>query len=311
MRFSKDMTPMPTESAVPAPYAPGLRIGTCSWKYDAWKGLVYDPDKRYAPHDFLADYARHFSTVEVDQWFWSLFPGGVSLPSPATVSRYVESVPDDFLFTVKAPNAITLTHYYAKQAAKDKAFANRENPNFLDADILSRFLELLDPMQEKLGPIMFQFEYLNRNKMPSLQVFMERLRQFFDQAPAGYSYAIEIRNPNYLRKPFFSFLKERGLSTVLLEGYYMPPIAETAATFDIATGDRLVLRLHGPDRSKIEQQTKGVWNKIVAPQDKSLAAAAHIVRKCREIDLSTVVNVNNHYEGCAPLSIQRLLARLE
>jgi len=301
---------MLTNTNIPAPYSHTLRVGTCSWKYDAWKGLVYDPGKRYTPHDYLTDYARHFNTVEIDQWFWSLFPGGINLPNPVTVRRYVESVPEDFLFTVKAPNAMTLTHYYAKQAAKDRDYANKVNPNFLDAELLSRFLESLAPLQGKLGPIMFQFEYLNRNKMASLQAFVERLGRFFDQAPSGYSYAIEIRNPNYLKEPFFTFLKERGLSTVLLEGYYMPPVADVAGKFDIATGQWLILRLHGPDRSKIEKQTKGIWNRIVEPQDKSLAATASIVRRSREVDLTTIVNVNNHYEGCAPLTIQRLLKRL-
>ena len=32
-----------------------LRLGTCSWKYDSWKGLLYEPGKRYRPDDYLAD----------------------------------------------------------------------------------------------------------------------------------------------------------------------------------------------------------------------------------------------------------------
>ncbi len=48
-----------------------LRIGTCSWKYPSWEGLVYS---RSAGIDYLAEYARRYNTVEVDQWFWAL-PG--------------------------------------------------------------------------------------------------------------------------------------------------------------------------------------------------------------------------------------------
>ena len=29
--------------AVPKKYRGLLRLGTTSWKYDSWKGLVYDP----------------------------------------------------------------------------------------------------------------------------------------------------------------------------------------------------------------------------------------------------------------------------
>lgn len=43
-----------------------LKIGTCSWKYDSWKGLVY-PDKEKI--NFLEECLKYFITVEVVQWF--------------------------------------------------------------------------------------------------------------------------------------------------------------------------------------------------------------------------------------------------
>ncbi|NQV35109.1 MAG: DUF72 domain-containing protein, partial [Phycisphaeraceae bacterium] len=142
---------------------------------------------------------------------------------------------------------------------------------------------------------------------PSLQAFMDRLDAFLDQAPQNFDYAFEIRNPNYLSEAFFNYLKNRKVGCVLLDGYYMPPIRDIAREFDIHTGKYLVIRLHGPDRSKIEKQTKGLWNDIVKPKDHSLQAAATIVQNALQTDITTVVNVNNHYEGCAPLTIQRLL----
>ena len=41
-----------------------LHIGTCSWKYDFWKGIIY-PDKE--KFNFLGEYSKHYNTVEVDQ----------------------------------------------------------------------------------------------------------------------------------------------------------------------------------------------------------------------------------------------------
>ena len=295
---------------IPDAYRHRLRLGTCSWKYDAWKGLIYDQDKAYQKDDYLADYAQTLGAVEVDQWFWSLFPGGVRLPNPATVQQYAEAVPDDFRFTVKVPNAVTLTNYYGKQPKASVGYANRPNPHFLDVEIFGEFLELLGPMKTKLGPIMFQFEYLNKTKMPSLGVFLERLGDFFRRVPKGYAYAVEIRNPNYLKPPFFAFLKEHQIGMVLLEGYYMPPIKDVTKAHDVHTAESLVIRLHGPDRKEIEAQTKGVWNDIVLPKNESLASAAQIIQESLAKDLDTYVNVNNHYEGCAPLSIERLLALL-
>lgn len=289
---------------------PLLRIGTCSWKYDSWKGLVYDPDRSYRPDDYLADYARHYSTVEIDQWFWSLFPTGVRLPDPAVSRGYAESVPEDFVFTVKAPNALTLTHHYARQAKGAEEFANRPNAQFLSHALLDQLLARLRPLGGKLGSLMFQFEYLNRQKMPSSDAFLEKLHAFFSRAPREVPFAIESRNPNYLGEPFFRLLEEHRVAFVYLEGYYMPPIREVFERCRPAVADHCVIRLHGPDRKGIEEQAGGTWNRIVSPQPESIAAAAEIYLANREHSIRTFVNVNNHFEGSAPLTILRFLERL-
>jgi uncharacterized protein YecE (DUF72 family) len=297
-------------SRIPAEYRPYLRIGTCSWKYNSWKGLFYDDDKRYRPDDYLCDYARHLDSVEVDQWFWSLFPGGLRLPEPDTVKNYAASVPDDFVFSIKAPNALTLTHYYSRQPRAHVEFAGRPNIYFLDGDLLQRFLDLLAPLGRKIGPIMFQFEYLNFSKMPSRQAFMDKLGEFIDKAPAGFDYAIETRNPGYLSKPFFDFLQEQGLGFVYLDGYRMPPVGKVLDDFQPSADRTTVLRLHGPDRQDMEKITNKVWNRLVAPKPDGLRAAARIVRSNSARGGKTFVNVNNHYEGSAPITIERFLEAL-
>lgn len=295
---------------IPEPYAKRLRIGACSWKYDSWKGLIYDPDKRYGPDDYLPDYARYFDTVEIDQWFWSLFPGGVKLPDPRVVKQYAESVPAGFTFSVKVPNSITLTHYYAKQPRGSESHANKPNPHFLDVDLLNQFIETLGPMHGALGPVMFQFEYLNKKKMPSMAAFLDRLDAFLGKAPRGILYAIETRNPNYLQEDFFGFLRSHHLGFVLLDGYYMPSISEVTGRLDIRTAKFSVIRLHGPDRAKMQEQTGGDWSRIVEPKEAGLEAAASIVQANARAGVTTYVNVNNHYEGCAPLTIERLVKLL-
>lgn len=298
---------MALDLSVPKEYRSLLRLGTCSWKYDSWKGLVYEAGKTYRPDDYLADYAKTLDSVEVDQWFWSLFAGNMRLPDPAVVRRYAKSVPEDFVFTVKAPNALTLTHYYAKQTPQNAAFAGKPNPFFLDHDVLCRFLEALSPLKSRLGPIMFQFEYLNKQKMPSKEVFFERFGKFVERAPKGYPYAVEVRNPNYYSTAFFDFLKAHGLGFVYLDGYYMPPIGEVFEKYRPETASFQVVRLHGGDRLEIEGETGEVWNRIVAPKPTGLQAAAKIVRANAKKRVLTYLNLNNHYEGSAPLSMGRFL----
>lgn len=298
---------MALELTVPKALRGLLRLGTCSWKYDSWKGLVYDRGKTYRPNDYLPDYARSFGSVEVDQWFWSLFPGGPRLPDPSVARLYAKSVPDDFVFTVKAPNSLTLTHHYAKQTPANAALANTPNPHFLDRDLLCRFLEALSPLESKLGPVMFQFEYLNKQKMASKEVFFDKLGAFIDKAPKGYPYAVEIRNPNYYSTAFFEFLKAHGLGFVYLDGYYMPPIGEVFEKFAPETASFQVVRLHGGDRLEIEGQTGEVWDRVVAPKPGGLQAAVKIVKANAKKRVLTYLNLNNHYEGSAPLSARRFL----
>jgi uncharacterized protein YecE (DUF72 family) len=295
------------KAEIPKRFAEHLRIGTCSWKYDSWKGLYYDAAKRYKPDDYLSDYARQLNSVEVDQWFWSLFPGGLRLPDTRSVRKYADAVPNDFVFTVKAPNALTLTHYYSKQPPQHAGFASRPNEHFLSNDLLNRFLERLAPLGKKLGPVMFQFEYLNQKKMPSKEAFFERFDAFIDRAPKGYQYAIETRNPNYLSRDFFEFLRDREIGYVYIEGYYMPPVRQVFEKFHPSSADHSVVRLHGGDRLEIEETTGEIWNRIVAPKPDGIEAAAQIVVDNTLRGVRTFLNVNNHFEGSAPLTIQRFL----
>lgn len=302
---------MPAAVKIPPELRGLLRLGTCSWKYDSWKGLIYEAGKRYRPDDYLGDYAKVLDSVEVDQWFWSLFPGRARLPEPRTISLYEKSVPEGFSFTVKAPNALTLTHHYKNQPAGSAAFADQPNPNFLDEGLLRRFLDILSPLGPKLGPIMFQFDYLNKKKMPTAEAFYDRFGAFISKAPMGFQYAVEIRNANYFSPAFFGFLKEHGLGFVYLDGYYMPPIGKVFEDFAPETAAFQIIRLHGGDRLEIEGETGEVWNKIAAPKPEGLESAARIVRSNARKNILTYVNFNNHYEGSAPLSIRRFLETLE
>ena len=198
-----------------------IRIGTCSWKYDSWKGIIY-PDNSNI--NYLEEYSKHYTTVEIDQWFWSLFPGRKAvLPQKNVVLDYKKSVSKHFKFTIRVPNSITLTHFYNK--SKDEEL--KRNPHFLSNELFNDFLESIDPILEQTGCLMFQFEYLNKNKMSLLTDFMEMFRTFHADLPKRIpEIGVEIRNPNYLTKSYFEFLNSLNVYHVFLHGYYMPSIFE-------------------------------------------------------------------------------------
>lgn len=273
-----------------------IRIGTCSWKYDSWKGLIYS-DK--AKLNYLKEYSEHYNTVEVDQWFWSLFEDApLKLPEQRVVENYAESTPDDFKFTVKLPNSLTLTHYYRSK---------KLNPYFLSPDLFTEFIELLSPLHNKLGPLMLQFEYMNKEKMPSLSELLERMELFLSKIDRTFQLGIEIRNPWYLNKYYFDFLERNNLSHVFLQGYYMPLIFDSFNKFKDKIVSPTIIRLHGPDRKGIEDETGGEWNQIVAPKDEELVKVKQMIDYFISKEVDVYMNVNNHYEGSAPLTIKRIM----
>ncbi len=287
-----------------------LYVGTCSWNYPEWKEVgIYSTN--YPKHyEYLPEYAEHFNSAEVDQWFWSLeSPETVRLPRAADVKAYSRLTPEDFKFTIKAPNAITLTHFY-KQAPEK--FAEKPNPHFLNRELMAAFLNSMKPLEDKIGVIMFEFEYLNQTKMASLAAFLDQLGPFLSALPNSYSYAIETRNPNYLREEYFEFLKAHGIGHVFVDGYYMPPaysVFEKFGPVSIPT-EKAVIRLLGSDRQAIEKKTRKRWVEVVEPRDKTINEISQFVRKLFPKKYEVYANFNNHLEGSAPLSILKFIEAL-
>jgi len=283
-----------------------VRVGTCSWVYPSWQGLVYSAAKEI---DYLAEYAEHYDCVEVDRWFWSQFGlGKVRLPDARDVLAYRGAVPDTFRFGVKAPDSITLTHL----RRKGKASPLIGNPDFLSNTLFDRFLDRLGPLHDVLGPVMFQFEYLNRQKAASRSAFLDALHDFARGLPAGFTYGIEIRNARWLDASFIEFLRDVNLIPVLISGYWMPHLADLFSEHleRLRLFDTVIVRLMGQDRKTMEDATGSVWNTLVARHDRELDEVCEALSSLAGGTTHPFLFVNNHYEGAAPLTIERIRERL-
>ena len=73
-------------------------IGTSGYSYPAWKGRFYP--KKMPAKQLLPFYASHFSTVEINNTFYSM-------PTPELVQSWADAVPATFRFAIKAPQRIT------------------------------------------------------------------------------------------------------------------------------------------------------------------------------------------------------------
>ncbi len=270
----------------PVADAPFVKIGACSWNYHSWIGLVYDA-KRSRSVEYLAEYARKYPTAEIDSWFYKM-------PSRSEASAYNGAVPPDFSFTVKAPRALTLVH----------GAGGSSNPEFLSPETYAEFLDRIAPLAGRIDVIMLEFEYLNRHKMPGREAFMEALAAFAARVPRDIPVGIECRNGNYLTADYFEFLGRQGLVHVLSEKQYMPSVAEISSKFGERFTAPVVLRLLGGDRKIMEERTGEKWDAIVERRD--TGPIVSLIKGFNAAGKSVIVNVNNHYEGSAPLTIAEL-----
>lgn len=277
-----------------------LYIGSASWNYDSWMGPVYS-FMRESPHEYLEEYAKKYNCVGIDSWFYRV-------PDRKEARLYRHAVGSDFLFTCKVPRMISLP-YISKQSPGGGLV---KNDSFLSPSLMRSFIENAEPILECCGGMILQFEYLNKEKMSGISELLMHLDKFLRHIPKDLPIAIELRNPDFFCPEFFDFIERRNIIPVLSEKQHMPHSYEIFEKFKarLMNAPAVILRLLGYDRQGIEKQTSNVWDEIVQPHDQELASIADmIIEMIRE--LRVIVNINNHYEGSAPATIDRLYALLE
>lgn len=267
--------PAARRPALDQPDVPGLRIGTSSWSAESWVGPFYPPGTR--PADFLRLYAEHYSTVEVDSTYYRV-------PSAAMVRNWYARTPAEFVFAAKFPGAIT----------HEKVLSGCEEET-------QEFLGVMDLLGEKLGPLLLQFPYFNRQAFAGPQDFIDRLERFLDALPPGRHYAVEIRNRQWLGESLLARLRQRGVALALADQAWMPRIGELAAKFDVLTAGFSYIRLIG-DRQGIEKMTKS-WDKLVVDREAETQTWVSYVRQFLHRGAVVYLYVNNHWAGFAPGSI--------
>jgi uncharacterized protein YecE (DUF72 family) len=254
-----------------------LRIGTSAFTAAGWEQAFYPAGMK--PADYLSHYATKFNTVEVDSTFYRT-------PSVATVNGWERKLPEGFILDAKIPQIIT--HESVLQDCDDD---------------LNRFLETMDLMGDKLGPLLLQFGYFNRTVFRSSGDFLARLEPFLAKLPKGYKFAVEIRNKNWLSNPFFDLLRAHKVAYALIDQSWMPRPAEIFEKFDPITADFTYIRLLG-DRKGIEQQTK-IWDKVIVDRSRELMSWVNVCQRTVRRGVSTYVYVNNHYAGFAPATVEQ------
>lgn len=255
---------------------PGIHLGTSAFTAAGWEDSFYP--KGMKPADYLTYYATKFDTVEVDSTFYRI-------PSAATVNGWARKTPANFIFSVKVPQVIT----------HEKMLVGAE------ADF-RQFVETMDLLGEKLGPMVLQFPYFNRTKFKSGGEFLKLLTAFMKKFPKDHMFAVEIRNKSWLDARFAAALRDYHAALVLQDHNWMPRPAQLFEKFDPITADFTYIRWLG-DRKGIEERTK-TWDVVIVDCRAELAEWVEIVRKAHKRRIQIFAYANNHYAGHAPATVE-------
>ena len=304
----------PALQALAAALPPRLYLGTSSWNFPGWAGLVWDAadhDAAVLSRQGLAAYAQHplLRTAGIDRSFYR----------PMTTAQYAEhaaQVPDNFRFVVKAPSLV------ADALVRDSGGSGKqENEHFLNPALaLEQFVQpALDGLGDKVGALVFQLSPLPPallqpqhldDVLARLRAMLLALPDLKSQAPDGVV-AVEVRNPELLTPALATALREAGATYCLGLHPRLPPIDEQLPLLRALWPGPLVCRWnlnrqHGAQGYEEARELYRPFNALVDPDPQLRATLARVIAGTTGAGFPAYVTVNNKAEGSAPLSVRAL-----
>ena len=308
----------PALQALAAALPPRLYLGTSSWNFPGWAGLVWDAadhDAAVLSRQGLGAYSRHplLRTAGIDRSFYR----------PMTAAQYAEhaaQVPDGFRFVVKAPSLV------ADAVVRGSGGRGKQqNGNFLNPALaLEQFVQpALDGLGPKVGALVFQLSPLPPALLQPqhLSDVLARLRSMLLALPALQPLApdgvlaVEVRNPELLTPALAEVLREAGATYCLGLHPRLPPIEEQLPLLRALWPGPLVCRwnlnrLHGAQGYEEARELYRPFNALVDPDPALRATLARVVAGTTGAGFPAYVTVNNKAEGSAPLSVRALAQEL-
>jgi uncharacterized protein YecE (DUF72 family) len=286
----------------------GIYFGGSSWKYPGWKGIVYNreyPSRKVFEHECLAEYSALFPTVCAD---FALY----DFPDPGRMKAIHDQTTGDFTLSLKVTDRITVKRY--PNFPRHGANAGKENPDFLNVELFEdAFLAPLAELRKKAGVIIFEFSAFYPNSGVTYERFVELIDHFLAKLPRKYSYAVEVRNREFLTEDYLALLRSHGVSHVVNSWTRMPPIIEQIQMAGILTAPFSVARaLLRPGRTYQEAVEKfSPYEEIKEENPELRTGLANLVRHCITEGKALYAYVNNRAEGNSPKTIEAILDILD
>ncbi|HET9931032.1 MAG TPA: DUF72 domain-containing protein [Polyangiaceae bacterium] len=285
---------------------PTVRLGTMSWAFEGWRGIVYSStsEAKRLSHEGLPAYSAHplLRAVEIDRSFYEPLPA-------AAFTHFASQVPPDFRFVVKAHEETTLLRFpdHARYGKK----RGTSNSRFLEASYATD--QVVGPasegLGEKLGTLLFQFP---PQSLGEPRRFADALESFFAGLPRGIPYTVEIRNAELLTAAYGAALARSGVMHCHNVWGPMPDVREQARQLPRDVRQRLIVRwlLRPGDTYEGARSRFLPFNRLVEEDGTTRASIVELVARAVSFDVPTLVLVNNKAEGSAPLSLFRIAEAL-
>ena len=322
--------------ALAAQLPPNVHLGTSTWSFPGWHGIVYGDEYSNSKlsREGLTAYGAHplLRTVSIDRSFYTSLTVSEYL-------RYAQQVPDHFRFIVKAPALITDATVRAERGEPVSP-----NPCFLNAQMATdEFVRpCLNGLGAKAGALVFQFSPLPDTLLARPAEFIAQLAAFFAALPAlpegasggasagvsedasedasegtssvasaGTCYAIEIRDACLLTPRFIRMLKAAGVRYCVGLHARMPdPLRQAAALalLDETPAGPLIVRwsLHSGFKYEQAKAKYEPFDKLVDEDPATRTALAELAARYAIAGQPVLIAVNNKAEGSAPLSCVQL-----
>lgn len=303
---------------------PGLHIGTSSWAFSGWAGLVYADtmNESRLSRDGLVAYAKHplLRSVSIDRGYYGVLRAD-------EYARHAEQVPPSFRFVVKAPAAVS-DRFLRGEGGRPAG----DNPSYLDAAwAAEQFVApCIEGLGDRAGVLLFQFAPQLTSR-PGRGVgfaraeatrFAGQLLQFLRALPSsptgspstsvsgssGWVYAVEVRDPELLTPDLAATLDRTRARYCHSVHARMPSLPEQARRLAALSPGPFVARwnLHAGYRYEQAKEKYLPFNRIVDPDPDSRGAIARMAAEALSRGHPAYITVNNKAEGSAPLSCVEL-----
>jgi uncharacterized protein YecE (DUF72 family) len=283
---------------------PTLRMGTSSWSFPGWQGIVYE--RRHGASvlskDGLREYAKHplLRTVGIDRSFYAPIPDD-------DLAHYASVLPDGFPCCAKAPAAVT-------SATRCERGRHYPNPDFLSVARFER--DVLDPFARRFrshtGPFILQFSPTSNSHSADARAFVDGLDRFLDALPRDFRYAVELRDRWVLTEAYRATLARHGAAHVYNYWSAMPMPGVQARIISPDDQPVVVVRLLLRPGTWYEDQRQvfAPFNALVEPDETMRRDIIDIIRRSVNAGRGVFLLVNNKAEGSSPLTIEALAERL-